>query len=409
MTSETPTMELFPPVKPTILLVDDSPANLRLMANLLQPLYTIKAVNHGEKAIRLCQGDSPDLILLDVMMPDVDGYEVCRRLKSDPLTSTIPVIFLTSKTDPDNETLGMDVGALDYITRPISPPILIARVRAHFVNASHTKTLRINNAYLEQEVARQTRQLVALQNVTMLALASLAETRDSDTGNHLKRTQHYMLALGKHLALHPRFADALSGDRVQALYKCAPLHDIGKVGIPDRVLLKPGRYTAEEFDIMKTHPTLGRDALLTAQGVTDERLEFLEIAKEIVYCHHEKWDGSGYPQGLAGNAIPVSARLMALADVYDALRSQRVYKTGMSHEAATAVILQGRGSHFDPDVVDAFVELGPVFVIIANQFADSEDDLRQKSAVFDQADVDMSASSEGEKNSKIIAEAPLSS
>ncbi len=378
-------MEMFPPVKPTILLVDDTPANLRLIAGLLRPYYTVKAVNDGEKAIRLCQDDPPDLILLDVMMPDVDGYEVCRCLKSNPRTSIISVIFLTSKTDPDNEQLGMDIGAVDYITRPISPPILLSRVRAHFVEASHSQTLRINNEYLEYEVTKQTRQLMALQNVTMLALASLAETRDAETGNHLKRTQHYMLALGKHLALHPRFADALSGDRVQALYRCAPLHDIGKVGIPDRILLKPGIYTAEEYEIMKTHPRLGRDALLTAQGVTDERMEFLEIAKDIVYCHHEKWDGSGYPQGLKGGAIPVSARLMALADVYDALRSRRVYKDGMSHENATAVIVQAHGTHFDPDVVDAFLALDDVFVSIANQFADSDVDLRKNGKFLDQA------------------------
>ena len=378
-------MEMFPPVKPTILLVDDTPANLRLIAGLLRPYYTVKAVNDGEKAIRLCQDDPPDLILLDVMMPDVDGYEVCRCLKSNPRTSIISVIFLTSKTDPDNEQLGMDIGAVDYITRPISPPILLSRVRAHFVEASHSQTLRINNEYLEYEVTKQTRQLMALQNVTMLALASLAETRDAETGNHLKRTQHYMLALGKHLALHPRFADALSGDRVQALYRCAPLHDIGKVGIPDRILLKPCIYTAEEYEIMKTHPKLGRDALLTAQGVTDERMEFLEMAKEIVYCHHEKWDGSGYPQGLKGEAIPVSARLMALADVYDALRSRRVYKDGMSHENATAVIVQAHGTHFDPDVVDAFLALDDVFVSSANQFADSDVDLRKNGKFLDQA------------------------
>jgi len=366
-------MEMFPSVSPTILIVDDTPVNLKLLTSLLQPFYTVTAVDHGEKAIRLCQTDPPGLILLDIMMPDLDGYEVCRRLKSDPHTCSIPIIFLTSTTDPENEKLGMDMGAVDYITRPISSPILLSRVRSHFVDASHTRTLQINNEYLEHEVAKQTRQLIALQNVTMLALATLAETRDSDTGNHLKRTQHYILALGKHLALHPRFADALGGDRVQAIYKCAPLHDIGKVGIPDRILLKPGRYTAEEYAIMKTHPKLGRDALLTAQGVSEERMDFLEIAKDIVYCHHEKWDGSGYPQGLAGDAIPVSARLMALVDVYDALRSRRVYKEGMSHEAATAVIIQGRGTHFDPDVVDAFVAMADVFLSISLQFADCDE------------------------------------
>jgi putative two-component system response regulator len=371
-------MELFASVKPTILVVDDSPANLSLIAGLLHPNYTVKAASSGPKALELCHAEPPDLVLLDIMMPDMDGYNVCLRLKTDPLTSQIPVIFLTSRTEVEDEQRGMDLGAVDYITRPISPPILLSRVRAHFVEALHTKTLRVSNEYLEYEVTQRTRQLMTLQNVTMLALASLAETRDSDTGNHLKRTQNYMRALGISLANSHRYADVLNSERIDILYKCAPLHDIGKVGIPDKILLKPGRYTPEEFAIMQTHPTLGRDAIAQAQAVTEQRLEFLEVAREIVYCHHEQWDGSGYPQGLAGEAIPLSARLMALADVYDALISRRVYKEGMSHQAACAIIVQGRGSHFDPDVVDAFLDVADEFQRIARRFADTDDDLKKK-------------------------------
>ena len=324
--------------------------------------------------------EQPDVILLDIMMPDLDGYEVCRRLKADSLTSQIPVIFLTSKTDRESEQLGMTVGAVDYITRPVTPAILMSRVKAHFMVAANAKTMRINNEYLEFEVSKRTRQMAALQNVTILALASLAETRDSETGNHLKRTQYYMELLCKYLRRHPRFTDFLSPERIQFMIQCAPLHDIGKVGIPDRILLNPGRYSAAEFEIMKTHPTLGRDAIANAQANAPQDGEFFEIAKQIIYSHHEKWDGSGYPLGLAGEAIPIPARLMALADVYDALICRRVYKTSMSHEQALQVIVEGRGKHFDPDVVDAFLALGSEFQAVATRFADSVEDLEKKAA-----------------------------
>jgi putative two-component system response regulator len=214
-------------------------------------------------------------------------------------------------------------------------------------------------------------------------MASLAEVRDQDTGNHLRRTQAYMRALATKLRQHPRFSDYLTENVIDMLFRCAPLHDIGKVGIPDRILHKPGKYEAHEFEIMKTHPALGRDALLQAQNVAGETIEFLEIAKHIVYSHHEKWDGSGYPQGLAGEAIPIPARLMAVADVYDALISRRVYKPGMSHAKATAIIVEGMGSHFDPDVVDAFLDLNQEFHEIATRYADSEQELQIKAAFLD--------------------------
>lgn len=371
-------MDIYTPVKPTVLIVDDSPANLSLLASLLHESYTVKAVNHGAKALKIVSDEQPDLILLDIIMPDINGYEVCRRLKADPLTRQIPIIFLTSKTEVKSEQLGMELGAADYITRPINPPILLSRVSAHLTLAASGKNLRVNNEYLEFEVAKRTQQLVALQDVTILALASLAETRDADTGNHLHRTQHYVRAMGSHLATHSRFAEFLSAAMVDILYKCAPLHDIGKVGIPDRILLKPGRYEAHEFEIMKTHPALGRDAIAKAQRTAGKQIEFLAIAKELVYSHHEKWDGSGYPEGLAGDAIPIAARLMAVADVYDALISRRVYKAGMSHAQATQIIVEGRARHFDPDVVDAFLELSDEFQAIAERYADTDQDLQQK-------------------------------
>lgn len=371
-------MDLFLPVKPTVLIVDDSSANLSLLFGLLHESYTVKAVNHGAKALAMVSQEEPDLILLDIIMPDLSGYEVCRELKANPRTQHIPVIFLTSKNEVENEEMGMALGAVDYITRPISPEILLSRLRAHLVDASHARTMRVNNEYLEFEVAKRARDMAALQEVTILALASLAEVRDVETGNHLRRTQNYIRTLARHLRDHPRFSSFLNNSVIDMLFKCAPLHDIGKVGIPDRILLKPGRYEPHEFEIMKSHPRLGYEALMQAQVASEESFEFIQIAKQIVYSHHEKWDGSGYPQGLVGDAIPIPARLMAVADVYDALISRRVYKIGMSHEKACAIIEDGRGNHFDPDVVDAFRQLADEFHAIAERYADNDEDLQKK-------------------------------
>lgn len=215
-------------------------------------------------------------------------------------------------------------------------------------------------------------QTAAVQDVTILAMAALAETRDSDTGNHLRRTQHYVRALARKLSIHPRFSAVLTPKNIGMIFKSVPLHDIGKVCLPDRVLLKPGKLTEEEFEIMKTHTTLGRDAIIAAETGTTQDNPFFRYAKEIAYSHQEKWDGSGYPEGLVGNTIPLSARLMAVADVYDALISERVYKPSYSHEQAVKIIRDGRGSHFDPDMVDAFLALSEEFRRIAQQFADAE-------------------------------------
>ncbi len=375
-------MELFQAVKPIMLIVDDSPANLSLMAGMLIGHYTVKIANSGARAIQVIMNEPPDLILLDIMMPDLDGYELCRRLKAEPLTSHIPIIFLTSRTDPESQQLGMSLGAVDYIRRPVIPAILLSRVKAHLVAATNAHSLRVNNEYLEYEVTKRTRQMAALQNATILALALLSETRDPETGSHLKRTQYYIELLCKYLRRQPRFAVFLSPERIQLTIQCAPLHDIGKVGIPDRILLNPGRYSATEFEIMKAHPRLGRDAIANAQNNASADSEFFEIARQIIYSHHEKWDGSGYPQGLAGDTIPIPARLMALADVYDALISKRVYKEGLPHEQAVRVIVEGRDKHFDPDVVDAFLAMGDEFQAVATIFADTAEDREKKAAYF---------------------------
>lgn len=367
--------------KPTILVVDDTPDNLALMRELLKDDYQVQLANGGERALKLAAlVPRPDLILLDIMMPDMDGYAVCQRLKSTPSTRDIPVVFLTAKAEIDDERKGFEMGAVDYITKPISPPIVLARVKNHLALKAHADFLRDKSDFLEAEVTKRTREVVAIQDVTILAMASLAETRDSDTGNHIRRTQFYIKALAEHLRTHPRFAAVLSENYINMLFKSAPLHDIGKVGIPDRILLKPGRFEPEEFEIMKTHTTLGRDAIEHAERQLGMTVEFLSMAKEIALSHQEKWDGSGYPQGLAGENIPLSARLMAVADVYDALISRRVYKEGMPHEKAVAIIQDGRGNHFDPDIADAFVALQNEFRDIAIRFADSDQDMARKKA-----------------------------
>ena len=372
-----------PPSDPTdgatVLVVDDTPDNLALMSELLRDRYRVKIANNGEKALRIAGAEPrPDLILLDVMMPGMDGHEVCERLKADPATRDVPVIFLTARSDVADETRGLALGAVDYITKPISPPIVMARVRTHLRLKASADFLRDKAAYLEAEVARRTEELAAIQDVTILAMASLAETRDSDTGNHIRRTQHYVKALAQALRGHPRWQTLLTPEYIATLFKSAPLHDIGKVGIPDRILLKPGRFTPDEFEIMKSHPALGRDAIAQAEAQLGTPVAFLSTAKDIAYGHQEKWDGSGYPEGLRGEAIPLSARLMALADVYDALISRRVYKDAMPHGDAAAIIVEGRGSHFDPEVVDAFLRIQDEFQDIARRFADDDETLRRK-------------------------------
>lgn len=363
----------------TILVVDDTPDNLTLMSSLLKDHYKVKVANSGEKALKFLEGENkPDLILLDIMMPGLSGYDVIRELKNNPSTHDIPVIFLTAMSAAEDEKKGLELGAADYITKPISPPIVTARVKTQLENKRAADFLKDQNHYLETEVEKRTREVSAIQDVTILVMASLAETRDSDTGNHIRRTQYYVKALAEKLKNHPRFSHILTDQMIETLFKSAPLHDIGKVGIPDHILLKPGKLTPEEFEIMKTHTTLGRDAIEHAESRLGMEVEFLNIAKEIAYFHQEKWDGSGYPTGISGDEIPISARLMALADVYDALISRRVYKEGMPHEKAISIILEGKSSHFDPDVVDAFIELHEQFKAIAERFVDSDDDLHTK-------------------------------
>jgi len=370
----------------TVLIVDDSPDNLKLIGGLLKDLYQVKLTLDGEKALGIVRGASPpDLILLDVMMPGLSGHEVCQQLKADPATRHIPIIFLTALSSAEDETRGLELGGADYVTKPVNPQVLLSRVKTQLTIKASNDFMRDQNAFLEREVQRRTQELTAIQDVTIMTMASLAETRDSDTGKHIRRTQFYVRILAEALKDHPRFRDHLTPNTIDMIFKSAPLHDIGKVGIPDRILLKPGRYTPEEFEIMKRHPALGRDAIASAEKALGIDVEFLRTAKEIAYGHQEKWDGSGYPEGLRGDDIPISARLMAVADVYDALISRRVYKEGMPHEKAMAIIEDSAGTHFDPDIVAAFRAVHAQFREIAIQYGDNDTDLSKKKEYLSQA------------------------
>ncbi len=352
----------------TILIVDDAPANLHVLGELLRPQYRVLAATSGEGCLRVAGGQpKPDLILLDVMMPGMDGYTVLAKLQADPATRDIPVVFLTALAAATDEEHGLQLGAADYITKPIQPAVVMARVRTQLQAKQARDWMADQNATLEAEVARRMRENNLTQQVTIRALAHLAELRDPETGNHILRTSAYVLRLATGLRQHPRFAATLNERTVDVLARSAPLHDIGKVGIPDHILLKAGKLTPDEWAVMQTHAKLGSDAIEQAERDIEVPLDFLTMAKEIAHWHHEKWDGSGYPDHLAGDAIPVSARLMALADVFDALISVRVYKPPMPYAEARAIIAAGRGKHFDPDITDAFLAGFDDFVAIAER------------------------------------------
>lgn len=356
---------------PRILIVDDESFYIDVLVDLLQDDYQLSIAKNGESALkRAFNYTPPDLILLDVVMPGIDGYEVCRQLKADKRSAGIPIIFLTVKSEVDDEIRGFELGAVDYISKPVSPPIVKSRVNNHLMLNQSKKLLEDQTRILEQQVKHRTLEITHTQDVAIYCLASLAETRDNETGHHIRRTQHYIRVLAEFLQSHPAFNAYLDDKTIGLLFKSAPLHDIGKVGISDKVLLKPGKLNKEEWEEMKHHCQFGCDALLRAENELGGGTFFLIIAKEIALTHHERWDGSGYPHGLKGSDIPISGRLMALADVYDALISKRVYKEAFSHEEAVNIIISEKGTHFDPDIVDAFEHLQDEFHMIAKEYID---------------------------------------
>lgn len=363
-----------------VLCIDDEPVSLMVLADLLSDEFEVATAGSGEAAMVLLMGGlHPDIILLDIVMNGMSGYDLCQHIKSDPALCEIPVLYISSLSSGEDEARGLEMGAEDFIHKPYHPTVAKARVHTHLQLADARRQLQRRNEDLEALVAertgaivKKTEQLLAAQSAVIAAFCALAETRDEETGNHIRRTQHYVRVLAEALHDHPRFSAGLDAPTIELYYRSAPLHDIGKVAIPDAILNKPGKLTAEEWEIMKTHAYHGYNAIsITERSLMEATGDsFLKYAGEIAYSHHEKWDGSGYPQGLAGDAIPLSARLMAVADVYDALISRRTYKAPFPHEKAMEILAEGVGKHFDPDIAAAALRIGDRFREIAEQFSD---------------------------------------
>lgn len=353
-----------------MLIVDDDPTQLMSMTKILSPHYQVIAAISGKKALQIVSEQPlPDIILLDVMMPKMSGDMVLQQLKSNETTQDIPVIFVSAMESEQNEQDGLALGAADYITKPVKPAILLARVKTHLQLKQAHDVLQNQNELLESEVAKRLQENFTVQNATIFALAHLAEIRDPETGDHILRTQAYVNCLAVQLQKDTRYVNILSNSYIDTLTRSAPLHDIGKVGIPDHILLKAGKLTSTEWQIMKTHAQLGAQAIELAENDVAQSLEFLTLAKEIAHHHHEKYDGSGYPDKLIGDQIPLSARIMAIADVFDALINKRVYKQAFAHEQAFDIITQESGKHFDPVLVTAFRQCYPEFIAIAQRYS----------------------------------------
>lgn len=345
-----------------ILIVDDTKTNIEVLEGALSPFYDVYVALNGKKALFLAEKIQPDLILLDVMMPEMDGYETLRRLKEMNILKNTPVFFLTANSDNQSEQKGLDLGAVDYIAKPFSPKLILLRVK----NQLEYKRLRDN---LQDEVAKKTADLRKTLKVMLTSLGALAEYRDPETGEHIKRTQVIVQRLAEVLRENPKFSEMLTAEYIDNLTTAAPLHDIGKVGIQDEILRKQGKLDDEERTIMNEHPKMGHDVLLEATKELNNN-SMVKIAADIALGHHERWDGKGYPIGLKGTQIPVGARLMAVADVYDALVSRRPYKEPYPHEVAVQEIIKGKGTQFDPDVIDAFLIIADELPVIYEKFKD---------------------------------------
>lgn len=332
----------------TILVVDDIPENVDILLKILQKDYALKIATNGRRALEIASSyPLPDLILLDIMMPGMDGYEVCHHLKQNPKTCRIPVIFVTAKGAALDEAQGFEVGGVDYVTKPIQPLTLMARVQTQLALYDQNRTLEV-------KVQQRTVELFESRLDIIRRLGLAAEYKDNETGMHIMRMSHMCHRLALALGMTPEDADTL--------LQVSPMHDVGKIGIPDRILLKPGKLTPEEWEIMKSHTTIG------ARILGEQASGLLHHARIIALTHHEKWDGSGYPLGLKGNDIPIFGRIAAITDVFDALTSERPYKKAWPIEQALEEISRSRGTHFDPKVVDAFFTIQPQILHIKEQF-----------------------------------------
>lgn len=356
----------------TILIVDDTEENIDILVDALGDDYELIVAMDGTAALELIGREMPDLVLLDIMMPGISGYDVCRKLKADEKTEDIPIIFLTAMSDIKSKTQAFEAGAIDYITKPFEIMEVKARVQTHLSLQLARMELYSQKDVLEDKVQERTKELSLTQETTIEAMAFISEYRDPETGGHIKRTKNYVRTLAEKLRLIPKYSEQLSDEVISQLYNSAPLHDIGKVGIRDEILLKEGKLTSEEYNEMKTHAVIGFSALQSASFRLGNN-SFLKYAMELARNHHEKWDGTGYPDGLSGEEIPLSARIMAVADVYDALISKRTYKPAFSHEKAVSLIREARGTHLDPEIVDVFLKYNEEFRCIATEYADFQE------------------------------------
>lgn len=344
-----------------IMVVDDTPQNLRLLENLLSERgYRVFALPGGEAALRAAFKNPPDLVLLDIDMPGLNGYEVCERFKADPRLAEIPIVFISALGETSDKVRAFEVGGVDYVTKPIKFDEVAARVATHLKIRALQASLEDHNRRLEEIVEAQVKKISESQMATIFALAKLAENRDTDTGEHLERVQEYCRVLAEGLQESSCYSALVTDEFITNICQASPLHDIGKVAIPDRVLLKPGRLTEEEFEVMKTHAAIGAETLMAVLARYSDNA-FVRMGIEIAKSHHERWDGKGYPEGVAGEDIPLAARLVAVADVYDAFRSDRCYRCGLEHETTERIILEGRATQFDPVITDKFQELSETF------------------------------------------------
>jgi len=364
--------------RPLILVVDDTPDNIEVLVNILRDDFEVKAAINGARAIKIANDTpKPDMILLDIMMPAMDGYEVCERLKSDPQTAEIPIIFVTAKDGTEDEERGFELGAVDYMTKPItSPSIVKARVNAQLALYDH-------NRLLSQRVEERTRELndTRLKIIQRLGLA--AEYRDEDTGKHVIRMSHYSRLIAQAYVDKKKagWSENDYGDGakwVEMVYNAAPMHDVGKIGVPDGILLKPGKFTPDEWEFMKKHAEFGKEI------IGEEETPLLKMSGIIAISHHEKWDGSGYPKAMKGEDIPLEGRIVAIADVFDALCSRRPYKDPWPFEKARDYIIESKGTHFDPELVDLFEQVMPEVRKIYDLYVDSDEEIEQKKTVLEE-------------------------
>lgn len=343
-----------------IILVDDQLVNLTVGRSVLADNYEVFTVPSGEKLLMLLEKVKPDLILLDIEMPGMNGYDVIKALKDNPANANIPVVFLTAKSDAGSELEGLSLGAIDYISKPFSPPLLLKRIEVHLLVEAQKRQLQDYNDNLELMVQQKTETVLELRNAVLETAAELVEYRDDVTGGHIMRTQQYLRLLANRLIENGLYPEETVHWDTELMVLSGQLHDVGKITVSDTILCKPGKLTPEEFDIMKKHTTAGFEIIEHIQKRTTEQA-FLNYAKVFAVSHHERWDGRGYPYGLSGTDIPLLGRLMSLADVYDALVSERPYKNPFTHAEATRIINEGRGSQFEPALVDIFLSLSEEF------------------------------------------------